>query len=1062
MDEHYNYDVPYTSKEDLRRLKSEDEAKYKAALAGNKKYRSLVIRVRESEIIRIVEQLAKENKMHGDYPFIDDLIWLKVGNGYNTYLQLANKPDKDEDKGIITFNGSRYKNLICSSSNVRSKKALFIKEDLFDKVNKILLCGIPEDYPYEVFAKFNSYFGLPATDSIPVSTPNVVVVKDPESKITEIFDVVRGQLGESDYTVTNGEERSEYIKFADGAGLVDVSRMQQWVEEINAKRINDKNKYKIDYLPAAVQFRAIPGIKGNLFTFDLKAFVAQLKFQNQPTTIIDFWGKEWDFQKDNIDCIMTASQFKFAKVFTDLAAKKGNATDGFSVWMDEFQTKCEGYSRTFNISEISDPYRALKHSSIVSYQPLQTLQFRDEEVPKLCSRMVNTCKRVHTDIDAFLNYRGIIDDADNEDRCNDTPPFYMALKNNHTLYNDPYIKKKIGKDLKSLRLRCYAGKIIVDGNYQVLTPDLFALAQAIFGQPVTGLLKAGEIYSNYWNNQYCSFMTSDGGILYQKGTDEVDIIRNPHIAVEHCPAKVVQSDDLNYWFKYQDTGIIFNAYDSFALRLNSADYDGDHVLTTSSKILIDAAKRANIKTVWPDIKDAKPKAEDGQKVEPEKTPINDITKIIQTNAVGMQNSIGNVVNKISILWSLPSNQTEEIQSAIKIMSVVGSLVIDFAKTGVKADIPADVKEILKGDNGIKPLWMRYLKSSSVRKANVAASNADTFGLNQEDIKESYTNRPDCTMQKLSDYIISQIKDVRVNFDGIEEKENSLLSLCHKNVDLYNQTYKNLKVKLVDLYKDYQLINHKNYCDPDSDTIEQVEENNLNFKYFYDCCRTELAQVAEETGQLSNLLDYLITICETEKEFINADKSIIWNAFGEALIERSKDINYIPQFNLEKLKTKQSKARAKIEKEKETASRVTLKVAEGMEENFFDVSKSEIAEVKKMLPNDKDAQRLFLILLGISRKNGYQPLAYVTHKWTYGEMGVINKSKVCDLCRFSNDGRKFNQCIKLLREKKLVDVKPLQSGVVMILYVLELLHGSAEKCFKDINDYADYIERALKK
>lgn len=610
LGENFNLNIPFIPKEKLQELKSEDETKYKAALTGNKKYRKIIIRVRESEIIRIVEQLAKEKEMHGDYPFIDDLIWIKVGNSYNTYLKLSNKPDKD--KGIITFNSVRYKNLICSSSNVRSKKALFIKEELFDKVNKILLCGIPEDYPFDVFAKFNSYYGLPSTDSIPVSMPNIVVVKDPENPITEIFDVVHGQLGKSNYTINSGEKRTEDIKFADGAGLIDVSRMQKWVEELNAKRLNDEPEYAIDYLPAAVQFRAIPGIKGNLFTFDLKAFVAQLKSQNRPTTIIDFWGKEWDYEKDNVDCIMTASQFKFAKVYADLAAKNGNATEGFSLWMDEFQTECEGYSRTFNLSEISDPYKALKYSSIVSYQPLQTLQFTDEEVPKLCSRMVNTCKRVHTDIDAFLNYSGIVSNEENKNQRKDPPPFYLALKNNHTLYNDPYIRKKIEKDLKSLRLRCYAGKIIVDGNYQVLTPDLYALAQAAFGQTVTGLLKAGEIYSNYWNNQYRSFMTSDGDTWYQKGIDDVDVIRNPHIAVEHCPAKVVHNEDINYWFKYQNTGIIFNAYDSFALRLNSADYDGDHVLTTSSKIIIDAAKRANIKTVLPNIKEKeKKKAKDG-------------------------------------------------------------------------------------------------------------------------------------------------------------------------------------------------------------------------------------------------------------------------------------------------------------------------------------------------------------------------------------------------------------------------------------------------------------------
>lgn len=1061
LGENFNLNVPFVPKEKLQEFKSEDETKYKAALASNKKYRKMIIRVRESEIIRIVEQLAKGKKMHGEYPFIDDLIWLKVGNSYNTYLQLANKPDKDKDKGIITFNGVRYKNLICSSSNVRSKKALFIKEELFDKVNKILLCGIPKDYPFDVFAKFNSYYGLPSTDSIPVSMPNIVVVKDPENPITEIFDVVRGQLGRSDYSIENGKEIPNMsILFADGAGLVDVSRMQKWVEEINAKKLNDKPEYIIDYIPAAVQFRAIPGIKGNLFTFDLKAYIAQLKSQGKPTTIKDRWGKEWDFEKDNIDCLMTESQFKFAKVYADLADRNGNAKEGFSLWMDEFQTECEGYFRTFNLSEISDPYRALKHSSVISYQPLQTLQFTDEEVPKLCSRMVNTCKRVHTDIDAFLNYRGIVDDEEDEGQSNDTPPFYSALKNNHSLSNDPYIKKKIERDLKSLRLRCYAGKIIVDGNYQVLTPDLYALAQAAFGQTVTGLLKAGEIYSNYWNNQYRSFMTSDGDIWYEKGIDEVDVIRNPHIAVEHCPAKVVKNEDMNYWFKYQDTGIIFNAYDSFALRLNSADFDGDHVLTTSSKIIIDAAKRANIKTVWPDIDDEED--EDGQKKKPVKTPINDITKIIQTNAVGMQNSIGNVVNKISILWSLPNNQSEEIQNAIKIMSVVGSLTIDFAKTGIKADIPNNVKQILRGDDGKKPLWMKYLKSSSVSKANVAASNADTFGLSQEDIKESYVSRPDCTMQKLSDYMVSQIEDVRVNFRGVEKKGSSLLNLCRTNINPYNKTYGNLKSKLVDLNKDFQLMCKQNCYDPDADTRDQAEENDLRFKYFYDCCRSEIVEVAKKTGQLSNMLDYMIAIYGTEKEFVNADKSIIWNVFGDELTERSKDINYIPQFDLVKLKTKQSKARAKVEKYKKDASKVTLKIAKGKEENLFDVSKYEIDEVGKILPNDKDAQRLFLILLGISRKNDCQTMAYVTHKWTYGEMGAINKSQISNLCKFSNDGRKFNLCIKVLIQKGLVEAKSLQSGVVMMLNVLGLSHGCTDKRFCDINDYAEYIDQALKK
>jgi len=88
-----------------------------------------------------------------------------------------------------------------------------------------------------------------------------------------------------------------------------------------------------------------------------------------------------------------------------------------------------------------------------------------------------------------------------------------------------------------------------------------------------------------------------------------------------------------------------------------------------------------------------PMEKDGDGKEVERYKINNMERLIKTDVDGMSNSIGEVVNKITKLWSLP--QTEKVKNFIKIMSVVGSLTIDFVKTGIKAEIPDEIEEFLE-------------------------------------------------------------------------------------------------------------------------------------------------------------------------------------------------------------------------------------------------------------------------------------------------------------------------------------------------------------------------------
>lgn len=215
------------------------------------------------------------------------------------------------------------------------------------------------------------------------------------------------------------------------------------------------------------------------------------------------------------------------------------------------------------------------------------------------SRIYGTkIKAIHDNVDAFLQYRNIreFEGADSEDEpksCqewNFIQPYYQALLYNHSLFNDEYIKGKIKRDIKTIIRKACMGKISVKGNYQTLAPDIYGLAQYAFGQEVTGLIGKDEIYSNYWNNQYDK-VTDENGDKWYIGIAEVDLLRSPHVANEHCPVKVVTNKDMGKWFKYQTVNILTGFKDTNVLKASGADFDGDHVLTVNNPIILTAAKR---------------------------------------------------------------------------------------------------------------------------------------------------------------------------------------------------------------------------------------------------------------------------------------------------------------------------------------------------------------------------------------------------------------------------------------------------------------------------------------
>ena len=956
------------------KLDKEKQKKYDKAVENKVKRdrNNHMILTAESELIRIIKHLSERNQTIKDRDYIPDILSLKVGRSYSTYKEIMTKTGM-----IVTYNGSEYKRIIVSSSHSRTQKAMLVSVDVWDKAMDILLCGLSRNTKYNYMSKWNSYLGLAATDSIPVSMPNIVVIDDKEVLQNAIVDVVEETDTEDedgkikrDFLVLSDQEVELPVNLFDGAGLVTAEKAEQWSLELG-----------LDYVPASFQFRCIPCLKGKLYTMPVTEFAEVFHVR----TIKDINGKEWDLFNDKIDCILTKSQFKFYNLY-----------DSIEAWKNYFKEEVHGYKRTFNISSYDEAYEELNKTTVMAYQPLQTSKYTDEELEDLCQQTVKDYVDACSSVEGFLKYRGIRGEKDEE--WNELPSYYKAMHYNHSLYNDAFVQKKVKQDLKSGKERAYVGKIVVSGNYQTLTPDLYALMQHALGLEVTGLLKESQVYSNYWNRN-----------LFEEPW--IDIIRSPHIANEHCPAMVVTSETMERWFRYQKTGIILSVFDNtIALKLNSADFDGDHVLTTDNRVISEAARRNNTNTIH-HVKIDKRKDKNADS----KVDVSNIKTIIECDYKGYKNSIGMVINPISVLWSL--EQTEEIQNYIKIMSIVGSITIDYAKHGEEAEMPEEIREVLREHK--KPHFMKYLRAQRKKRSNEKEINTNVALLGDD--VESLFDDTDCTMNSVCHYMEEQIAKKRTNIK--ETKPFSFEILLRSVADTESKIYKRIKDCLLDAQEEFADISNANYYDEDFCLVGDTEKDR-KYIALYDRTKADLLEIE---GNVSTLLDIMLTVYYTDKGFMKKckDKSVLWGCFGEQLIERCKgnDCAEFDEAHIEKLKRRRDKAIKSINKLQDYRSKnfliteLEVKNEEG-EDISVDIFLEDISWIKFQISTKEkhstEARKLLLALIYICRKCNTDTIVLYQ-----SQNNRLNRTSLCKLVKI--DRKHLDSILSMFREKKIVNL-----------------------------------------
>lgn len=963
----------------------EKQKKYDKTLKRKINYdkRKHMILTAESELIRIIRFLSKEdevtkrktkgNRISRDY--VENMLSLKVGRSYTKY-----RDKMKESECTITYNGKKYKRMIVSSSHSRTQKAIFVAENIWEKAMDILLCGINPDTEYKFMSKWNSYIGLAATDSIPVSTPNIVVVDDKEMLVKAKVDVVRevdtwdkeGNINRK-FGVLHDKVKRIPTNLFDGAGIVAVRKAEEWSKELC-----------LGYVPASFQFRCIPCLKGKLYTMPIEEFAKAYHVSK----IIDINGKEWDLFEDKIDCILTKSQFKFHDLYQSVEE-----------WRKEFDKEIHGYKRTFNISEYDVSFSELEDTTVMAYQPLQTLQFNENGIKRLCRPTVKSYSEACSSVEGFLKFRGICSEDDKEDdiEWSEYPSYYQAMYYNHSLFNDGFIKKKMKQDLKSAKERAYVGKITVKGNYQTFTPDLFALMQHIFNLPVTGLLKYNHVYSNYWNH-------------HLEGTSWIDLIRSPHIAMEHSPVQVITSGEMERWFAYQKTGIIIGVFgNTIALKANSADFDGDHALTVNNQVICKAAMKQFSNTIYHE----KVEYPYGGVKSKGKIVVSNMDEIIECDYKGYKNNIGNVINPISLLWSLGSSR--EVQDFIKVMSIVGSITIDYAKHGEEANIPKCIIGLLKKHR--KPYFMKYLRSGR-KKRNQEKELKAVGELIDSGIQTELFDDMDCTMNQICHYMEEQIGNIDMDIN-IEEEfhwENLITSLP----DITSHRYRKVRDKLVEMQEWLYEINNAKYNDTDNSN-ESSNINKRKYEALYDFAKAELLAVIHNE---SELLDMLITIYYSDKKFMEkySDKSILWGCFGEELAERAKgDFSHAGNPDMGKLVKRGEKAKKHLEDLKEYRKsnfQVWEFENEKNADREVDLYKEDIRWIKKSIPTKTerctDCRRLLLVLTYICRKCDTDEITILHNK-----NNRITKTALCRLADI--DRRYFDKDIKILGDLGLLTI-----------------------------------------
>lgn len=763
----------------------------------------------------------------------------------------------------VFVNNRKFVRLMCSAGQMRRNNVIFI-DSKYEKQLKEVLNNGRKNIPMNP-SKFNAYFALSSSTSLPVTEPYFCVVPDMEITRTEKVEFIEEM--ESGDDIISVRDMEIGFNLFDGQGVISPRHAKKWVKDLG-----------LDYIPSAFIVRS-NFIKGLLVVIDFVKFSDMIGQR----FITDIYGNKVNIR--DMDVILTESQFKLADAFDSIQSYKNNCKkNGIGWWVSRYSPK-------------EDP-----KYTFTNYQFLQALDLNDKnKIEGLCQKTVgyfnNTIKNeINYTLLYLLGKHSNVDEVDEHgflNRINDTITKALILRND--LIEDSYIQQHIVSRLNRKIKESYIGKLLIDGFYTFAISDPYAFLEYLFDLPVKGLLDRGQHYNKFYAD---------------KGVDRAVSMRAPLTwRSEVNPLKITTNKNIEEWYEYITTGTVLNVHGTDCMLMADSDFDGDIICVTDEEEIVD-----NIYGGLPIY------------YETNKTPKQEIIEeeLYKYDIKGFNPKIGFLTNCSTTMYAMlpeydeKSEECQEIIRRLKQCRKEQGSIIDSAKGLVVRPIPshwtrwihideeemeeAEIKRAELSNNVLidkRPLFMIYLYYNYAREHRKFENNYNiycvaNFGITLKEMLEKepeeltdeekgfinlyYRYNPfldtDSTVNNISSHMQSKIKEIKAT-----RKRVDLEKILHILRDSSIEIDKSKLKKLYNLYKRYKS-EKRNLFNLRNNTGEQIYKT---LEQYNKAIRKEAyAGISSNIKELANLA---VTICYEMNP--NDNKSFAWNVFGEGIVENVK-------------------------------------------------------------------------------------------------------------------------------------------------------------------------------
>lgn len=770
------------------------------------------------------------------------------------YVTLIIDKEKDYYRAIKGFqiNGVKYRRLLGTNGGIKNSTIVFVSENVVDELHRRISNGRNPGKEL-VTAKLEAYQALTCSASTPVSFPNGIAVVD-DCETSFLSDIVY-LTDECDGEPTMELQKQQKVDLdaSDGFGMMLPSLAERWSKELG-----------LDYTISGANTR-FSFEKGMAFTFDYVDFAE--KIAGGKYIIKDAWGNDFDVR--DVELILTTSMVKLWDSYDSCESYVQNSLSN-------------GY--TFGIAKTCPKELESEHS--LNYQFIQSYDLSDDEIEELIAPTMNEIKDVlHGDWrKTVLFLKGIGMNESNIRNLDDD--FVKAIMIDGRMIDDPFIQNAVYQLIKNRIDEAKVGVLKVHGNYSIVSGDPYALCQSMFGLNITGLLKSGEVYNKYWRDS---------------GAEKLACFRAPmtchnNIRLVHP----IHHSDADYWYRYMQTCTIFNAWDTAAAALNGMDFDGDLVMLSDNRILVEkleplpalmCAQRKAAKTI----------------------PIED--DFVRSNIESFGNDIGQTTNYITSMFEVRSHypkgsvEYDTLSYRIRCGQLYQQNAIDKAKgiickpmprtwhdrhaaNKIEDDVTREFYRNIVADK--KPYFMRYIYPALMKQYNQYIKNtnrnclrefqltvdelrslpANELTERQSDFLRYYDYRMpvgtgDCVMNKIC-------RRFEQEFDGYIRKHTSKIKFDYTIMKNPSEEYTTTQFKAIKkLYEDYnkKMQSYAVFAQSEKidkyDAFTELSEMNAEFRKSCDMiCQNESA-----------LCNIVLDLCYQK----SSSKRFAWNMCGSEII-----------------------------------------------------------------------------------------------------------------------------------------------------------------------------------